>query len=623
VRLFAVSLLATTSFISPAFAGEVKPGQSIQAEINKVAAAGGGIVSVKAGTYNEKIYFEGSNVKLVSTDGVGAAKIVSNGTAIYAHGGKGNQIKGFAIEAKGDGNGIQVGGNVGTFASGYVVEDNIIETAGEDGIKVHQANGFTIKGNVIKNSGVKTNNSNKDGGIDLVAVQNSKLIGNEVLSSGGDTCLMVKGGSSKNSISGNKFTGCKDSIHVGGLTGDQFEAPGSNGNQAFDNTITGNELCGSNALILFGEEKGQNDNSLSNNSCSGKAAGPVMTGFSSGYQSPEGLQFQNSILQTAAKGYDASAIVQGFSMNGWGVDESTVNAIIAGTMTGQEALDAGLIAEVPSPDDAGGTGATQYSGGTGGGSNYTGGSISLGSIPGATCAGGQAASGAAGAAGAIWSWFGGGDATALLQVAQQIQLYTANACLYAQLQTQLRSLWMQFENLRNLDFSSIQATMNSLYRVRSLLGSVDSTTYMMNRVTGMMQANYPDTYDAMTTDEEVMNQAIIWEDASKKATEESWRIQAAIIEHQKQVEERTAGQVQALNKAPGMLAAQQATGNLITTMIEQAAKMESATVAHYRVMEHKVMSDQAAKQNEEELHKRRSEGWGYMGDTEVFEPFAN
>jgi P-type conjugative transfer protein TrbJ len=342
------------------------------------------------------------------------------------------------------------------------------------------------------------------------------------------------------------------------------------------------------------------------------------------YQSPEALKFQTSILETSAKGYDAPSIVQAFQINGWGIDESTVNAIISGTMTGQEALDAGLIAPFSSESETENTnGETQYGGSTGGGSNYTGGSISLGSIPGATCAGGQAASGAAGAAGAIWSWFGGGDATALLQVAQQIQLYSANACLFAQLQAQLRGLWMQVENLRNLDFSSIQATMNSLYRVRSLLGSVDSTTYMMNRVTGMMQANYPDTYDAMTTDEEVMNQSIIWEDASKKATEESWRIQAAIIEHQKQVEERTAGQVQSLNEAPGMLAAQQATGNLITTMIEQAAKMESATVAHYRVMEHKVMSDQAAKQNAEELHKRRSEGWGYMGETEVFEPFAN
>jgi P-type conjugative transfer protein TrbJ len=617
-----VFLLATTAFISPAFAGEVKPGESIQAEIKRVAAAGGGTVSVRGGTYNESIYFEGSNVKLVSVDGVGAAKIKSNGTGIYFHGGKGNEIRGFSISAGSGGNGIQVGGNVKNFASDYVIEDNIIETAGEDGIKVHQAKGFTIQGNVINNSGVKPGNSNRDGGIDFVAVQNTKLVGNSVLGSGGDTCLMLKGGSSKNTISGNKLAGCKDSVHVGGLTGNQFEAPGSNGNEAFDNVISSNQLCGSNGLVLFGPEKGQKDNSISGNSCSGKAAGPTMTGFSSGYETEEGKRFQQSIIDTAAKGYDAPAIVDGFAINGWSIEEATVNAIIAGTMTGQEALDSGLISQIPSPDDTGptqSTGTTQY----GGGSNYTGGSISMSSIPGMTCNTGQAASGGAAAAGAIWSWFTGGVATSLLQVAQQIQLYTANACLFANLQAQLRSLWMQAQNLMSTDLATINGTLSALYQVRNLLGSVDGSTYMMNRVTGMMRHTYPETYEGMTTDEEVMNQATIWEKTAKEATEESWRIQSAIIQHQKSVEQRTGGQISALHKAPGMLAAQQATGNLIATLIEKASNMETASIAHYRVMEHQALQDEAAKQNAEELHKRRSEGWGDMGETEIFQPLAN
>jgi P-type conjugative transfer protein TrbJ len=624
MKMLAVSLLATTAFAFPAFAGEVKPGESIQAEINRVAKAGGGTVSVRAGTYKESIYFEGSNVKLISADGVGAAKIVSGGTGIYAHGGSGNEIRGFEIQAGASGNGIQVGGTVRNFASDYVVADNIIKTAGEDGIKVHQAEGFSIEGNTIEKSGVKPGNSNRDGGIDFVAVQNTKLTGNSVLASGGDTCLMIKGGSSRNSISGNKLTGCKDSVHVGGLTDDQFEAPGSKGNQAFDNVITGNQLCGSNGLILFGAEDGQKDNSLSDNSCSGRAAGPTMTGYSSGYQSEEGGRFQQSITDTASKGYDAPAIVEGFAINGWSIQEPTVNAIVDGTMTGQEALDAGLIVELASPDDTG-AGPTQYTGTAqyGGGSSYTGGSISMSSIPGMACGGGQTASAAAGAAGSIWSWFTGGRATALLQVAQQVQLYTANACLFSQLQAQLRSLWTQMENLKSTDLSTINGTLGSLYQVRSLLGSVDGSTYTINRVTGMMRHHYPETYDGMTTDEEVMNQTIIWENAAKEATEESWRIQSAIVKHQKQVEERTAGQVAALNKAPGMLAAQQATGNLITTLIEKAANMETASIAHYRVMEHQALQDETARQNAEELHKRRSASWGYMGETEVFQPFTN
>jgi P-type conjugative transfer protein TrbJ len=346
--------------------------------------------------------------------------------------------------------------------------------------------------------------------------------------------------------------------------------------------------------------------------------------FSSDYQSAEARRFQKSIIDTAAKGYDAPAIVEGFAINGWSIQEPTVNSIVAGTMTGQEALDEGLIVELSSPDDTG-TGPTQYTGMAqyGGGSSYTGGSISMESIPGMACGGGQTASAAAGAAGSIWSWFTGGDATSLLQVAQQIQLYTANACLFSQLQVQLRSLWTQVENLKSTDLATINGTLSALYRVRSLLGSVDGSTYTVNRVTGMMRHHYPETYDGMTTDEEVMNQAILWENAAKEATEESWRIQSAIVEHQKQVEERTAGQVAALNKAPGILAAQQATGNLITTLIEKAANMETASIAHYRVMEHQALQDETARQNAEELHKRRSASWGYMDETEVFQPFTN
>jgi P-type conjugative transfer protein TrbJ len=245
------------------------------------------------------------------------------------------------------------------------------------------------------------------------------------------------------------------------------------------------------------------------------------------------------------------------------------------------------------------------------------------SIPGMACGGGQAAAAGLGAVGAIAGWFSGGRATAPLQMAQQVQLYTANACLFSQLQAQLRGLWTQMQNLKNTDLTTINGTLGALYRVRSLLGSVDGSTYTMNRVTGMMRHHYPETYDGMATDEEVMNQAIIWEDAAKQATEESWRIQSAIIQHQKEVEQRTAGQVAALNKAPGMLAAQQATGNLITTLIEKAANMESASIAHYRVMEHQALQDETARQNAEELHKRRSEGWGYMDSTEVFQPFSN
>jgi hypothetical protein len=33
------------------------------------------------------------------------------------------------------------------------------------------------------------------------------------------------------------------------------------------------------------------------------------------------------------------------------------------------------------------------------------------------------------------------------------------------------------------------------------------------------------------------------------------------------------------------------------------------------------MKEQAEEQNAEEMHKRRSQDWGYMGETEIYEGF--
>jgi P-type conjugative transfer protein TrbJ len=616
MRLAVLTLLATTALASPALSGEVNPGESIQAEIDRVKAAGGGTVSVRKGTYNESIRLQGSNVKLVSADGVGAAKIVSGGTAVYFHGGTGNEIRGFEIEA-GE-NGIQVGGTVSDYASNYVIAENRITKAGLDGIKFHQLKNSRVEGNLVENAGMISGNSNRDVPFDMVAVEDSEFIGNAANNSQGDTCLMMKGGTRRVTVSGNVLKGCEDSIHVGGKTDDKFEAPGSDGRQAYQNIITGNELCGRNPVYLFDGEEKRRDNTLADNACSGNIVGPTMTGYVSQTQSAEGRKFQEAIERSGSRGHTAASIARGFEANGWAVSTATVQAILDGTMTGQEAMESGRIAPLTSTNGGAGTGG----GGTprDNGQPYFGQSISLSSIPGVTCGVGQGISGAAGAASAVWSFFGGGDATALLQVAQQGQLITANACAFANLQTQLRMLWMQVQNLKNINLNTFQGTISGLYQVRALVGRVDGTTYNINRVGAVLNQHYPNAYEGRTN-QDVLNQHIIWQNASRDAVEESWRIQSQIMQHRQMIEKNITEQVNALDTAPGIVGAQQATGHLITTLIQQAANMETASIAHYRVMEQQVMKEQAEEQNAEEMHKRRSQDWGYMGETDIYEGF--
>lgn len=280
--LVGTSLLALMA-VSPAIAAtiEVNPGQSIEAALKR--AGHGDTVAVRAGTYHESISASVSGVKLVSVDGTGKAHIISSGTPLFLQGGSNNEIRGFALTAGRGGNGLQVGGTVSNFAKGYVVADNIIKNAGLDGIKVHQATGFEFSGNVIENAGTG-GGGNHDGGIDFVAVKDSRVEGNTVLRTGGNTCLMLKGGTARNTIIGNSFSGCKDAVHIGGLTDNKFAAPGAGGREAYGNVITDNNLCGGNTSVyLFDGERRRQDNTVKGNACNGAGDGLDITGNDPGH----------------------------------------------------------------------------------------------------------------------------------------------------------------------------------------------------------------------------------------------------------------------------------------------------------------------------------------------------
>jgi parallel beta-helix repeat protein len=356
----------------------VAPGESINAALNRASA--GDTVAVRAGTYRESVTFNGSNVKLVSADGVGAAHIVSNGTPLFVQGGANKEVSGFRLTAGRGGNGIQLGGTVGNFASGYTIKNNIVTNAGEDGIKVHQLDNSVIANNEIQNAGTG-GGGNADGGIDFVAVRGTKLVGNKVHRSGGNTCLMLKGGSADNDITGNDLAGCKNAVHVGGLTMDKYAAPGSSGKEAYGNSITGNRLASQScAIYQFDGEKRRQDNTISGNAISQGGNCPTYGGGGS--------------VDTANAGAGGEYSGSGGGSGIYGQDEAERRRI----------------------------------------NNSYGGRI------GGSCAAQGALSNAASAGGAVSSIFSGGRATAPLQIAQQLQLVAQRICQTEQLMAQLKML---------------------------------------------------------------------------------------------------------------------------------------------------------------------------------------
>jgi hypothetical protein len=281
-------------------------------------------VMVKAGTYQGAVKFarsgqEGAPIRLISADGRGKARIVSDKTGVYGFGTKNAGVFGFHIVAGREGNGIQFGlagrdtSNMARYARNLVIADNLVENAGQDGIKLSQADSVFLYGNVIRNSGAD-HNDNGDGGIDMVAVNQSQIVGNLVDGTSGHTCLMMKGGSERNFIAGNILRGCeRDGLSVGGLTTPNWMRPGTDAEAKY-NTVVGNDIeAGRNALLLYGAT----GNMVANNLCGGRKS-CVSELTSARWHEPMGNhdnQLENNHPEPGP-GVGASA-VQGDEMNRW------------------------------------------------------------------------------------------------------------------------------------------------------------------------------------------------------------------------------------------------------------------------------------------------------------------
>jgi hypothetical protein len=234
-------------------------------------------IMVRAGSYFGAVHInksgtEDAPIRLISADGLRQARIVSDKTGIYGFGTRNVGVFGFHVIAGAKGNGIQFGlsgrdtSDMSRYARNLVIADNLVERAGEDGIKLSQADNVYLLRNVVRDSGVDRN-GNGDGGIDLVAVNNSRLIGNFVDGTSGHTCLMMKGGSQGNLVAGNIMKGCeRDGISVGGLTTGHWMRPGTD-SEAKYNTVVGNDVeAGKAGLLIYGAT----GNLVANNLCAGR-----------------------------------------------------------------------------------------------------------------------------------------------------------------------------------------------------------------------------------------------------------------------------------------------------------------------------------------------------------------
>jgi P-type conjugative transfer protein TrbJ len=237
----------------------------------------------------------------------------------------------------------------------------------------------------------------------------------------------------------------------------------------------------------------------------------------------------------------------------------------------------------------------------------------LGNIAQGGCATSGAISDAMTAAGTVGSIFSGGRATAPLQVAQQIQLIAQRICQQQMLLAQLR-------NLMTTRLDTSRDILLALLRVRSILGAYDATVYDIERAAGVYRQQYPQDMGGMPADE-IIRQTERWRGASHDALRESWRIQSAVVQDQTGAQARVGQQLGAVRTAPGMLAAQQGTAQLIASLIGETRAIQSVSISHYRAVEHSLAEQQAKEERAEELHRRAMQGLGENDTVIVRSPF--
>jgi P-type conjugative transfer protein TrbJ len=196
---------------------------------------------------------------------------------------------------------------------------------------------------------------------------------------------------------------------------------------------------------------------------------------------------------------------------------------------------------------------------------------------------------------------------------QWVQLVAQRVCLMEQLQAQLR-------NLMNTPLHTENAILAALAQVRAILGTTDATVYDLGRITDIFQDQYPEDMAGLPT-EDIIGSTEQWRDLSSSAVQESWRLQSQVIQGQASSQARVAQQIGAVQTAPGMLAAQQGTAQLIGSLYGEVQASQSIAIAHYRTVEHSIAQQQARENRAEELHRRAMRGLGERDSVEVANPF--
>ncbi|QQP89906.1 hypothetical protein IGS68_01095 [Skermanella sp. TT6] len=639
MKLLSTVLLAGTVLTTPALAETItlSPGDSVQAAIDR--ARPGDTIALRAGTYNQSLDFSnkhgaaGAPIRLVSADGKGAARVVAQGNRAAI---QGNRLSHITVDGlnivstsrSGDTGGIKFWGSYQKLHD-VTITNNLVTGVGQDGIKIfNMAPGdgrVVVAGNTIDGNW-------RQEGIDNVSVVDVTYQGNTIKGRAGFAGITWKAGSDGVRFINNTVDIAADTaVSVGGYGDSRLGRLGSfpdefQDNEAENSVVTGNDIRGD-VRVISAE-----NNRIEGNSISGSISNGRNSDMPGSIASRNNAIADNRVTGgtgtaawngTTDSQFDRN--VDGLQRNVLDTDEQFWRAVERGE-TGalrrlNDLVSGGIVAREGNRIINRATGQMIST------VNSTIGEAVdtvlqpvedtvSGVVEAVKCNIGGSIMG--GGASIVSGIFGGGRATLPAQIAQQMTMIAGNLCLSRQLAVQQRQLQAQLKHLQPSQVDTGADIQGAMMRQRSLIGETE--VYDTDEAPGIYQDLYPDDMDGLST-EELFAKPEQWRNAAHRATEESWRVQSGAVEAQSASQVRVGRQLGAVRSAPGMLAAQQGTAQLIGSLIGETQTLQSVSISHFRAVEHSMAQEQAKAKRAEELHRRAMQGLSGNDAVNVRSPF--
>jgi type IV secretion system protein TrbJ len=158
-----------------------------------------------------------------------------------------------------------------------------------------------------------------------------------------------------------------------------------------------------------------------------------------------------------------------------------------------------------------------------------------------------------------------------------------------QIQNQVKSLQNEAQmltdnalNLKQLDVTSLGEITAALRRIDRLMSQAEGIAFDVQETTVVLQRQFPKEYNAATTTNDAVNDALTRWQSAMDAYRHTMTVQAQVVENVQADSATLAQLVAASDSAVGSLQAQQATNQLVALSAKQQLQIQNLMAAQYR-----------------------------------------